>query len=201
MTRALLVIGLFLLALGGCRPKPGGPDWIAALKPDTSPPARADLLLAGTRIPVDVKTYRRAKEFVIELSTFGEVMETEKYISSPEEFAVREALGEVFDPAITLLKPGLELNEKWRWSGSISSGGVDRKAAAEVFMAEAAASPDTLQFDSIKVIVLLKIDSGEGLSAERGLAFYFVPNKGLLRRDFGHGSTRLPEGPPKEQER
>lgn len=198
MIRPTAAAILALCTLAACKPKAAGPNWISDLKPDTPPPPRADLILAGTKIPVDLKAMRRAKEFVIELTAFGESIESEKYISSPDEFALREALGEVYEPAITLLRPGIVLNEEWRWRGAISSGGVDRKATASIFLANSPASPNTLPTDSIKVVVALTITSGEGISAERGLAFYFVPNKGLLRREFGHASTRVPESPPKE---
>lgn len=199
MTKPALTTALVLFALVGCKPRPSGPDWVSELRPDTPPPPRADLLLAGTRIPVDVNTVRRAKEYVIELSTFGETIEVEKYISTPTEFLLREALGEVFKPALTLLRSGAKLKEKWEWRGAISSGGVDRRATASVFMSDEPASTKALPAESIKVVVSLTIASGDGISAERGLAFYFVRQKGLLRRDFGHGSTRVPAGVPQGQ--
>lgn len=198
MIKSILGAALVLLMLAACKPKPSGPNWVVDVQPDASPPPRADLVLAGTKIPVDLKVARRAKEFVIELSAFGEIIESEKYISTPEEFSLREALGEIYEPAITLLRPGLMLNEEWQWRGEISSGGVERKASANVFMANSPASPSTLPIDSVKVVVSLIISSGEGISAERGLTFYFVPKQGLLRRDFGHASTRIPELAPKE---
>jgi hypothetical protein len=174
-----------------------GPAIVSStLVPDALPGKTSDMVLAGTRIPVQIVTKHDGQEFMIELRAHGQTFEQERYVDGPTAFSFHGTSDETYVPDIDLVRFPMHVGDSWDWSGTVSSGGISRKASAEV-----KTSPKSLYFgdasaQAIEVEVDLSLFSqGEKLPASRKLKFDFVPGQGILRREFGDASVREPSKP------
>lgn len=178
-----------------CSKAPGGsgPSLRDAqvFKPDATPGEKAKLVLAGTELPVEVKRRMDGKEVVLELWAHGEIVQQERYLSSPEAFSLVMAGGERYEPALTLLKFPMEIGDAWEWKGKLSAGDIQREATAKITtssMQVYVPEPES----GVKVTVDMSLDSGAPTPAKRTLTFWFVEGRGVVKREFGSGSTREP---------
>lgn len=182
--------------LFGCQPKGGdvGENLIQSIAPATLPDPQLDaaLVLAGTKIPVELTAGVEGSTLDISLSAFGELLERERYYIAKGEFALLEALDEVYEPPLPLLTSASSTSRAASWSGTVLSGGRKRSAKASIGLEWAPLEELDGKPKALKVGVSLHIESGEGVVAERTLAFYFPPKRGLLKREFGHASARIP---------
>lgn len=205
MSHSSIRYGLFLAAIAaGCAPSSNpiaGTDWIAEFAPTSKPPIDGTLQLPGANIPVAVESTRQGEFFTIQVTAYGEVLETERYRLHDGQFALTEALGETYSPEAPLLGKGTNSDTVWKWSGKIRSGGIDRKAAGEIFGKEIALELVGYKGPGRLVTMDLEIESGERVLAERRLSFFFAKGKGLLKREFGQASTRMPAEPEAESGR
>ncbi len=198
-----LTVALTLLIFG-CKTPSKSKDSISLkdLSPTSKLPDQTNLVLAGTKIPVDLSTRQTGQEFAIELSAFGEIVELERYRLDENSFALVEVLGENYDPAMPILQSEMVVNSPWKWKGEISAAGIRHRATAEIFLTDdpkALFAPNSKVW---KVKATLTIDAGEQTTAERVLTFSFVPGRGLVSREFGLASSRIPIGsdPPTSKE-
>lgn len=163
------------------------------LKPDALPGKRAEMLMAGTHIPVDLSVRSADSEFVIVLHAHGETFETEKYRTTPTSFSLSEAGGDNYVPALDLLRFPMHLGDQWTWQGRVLSGGIQRQATATVSSSSTTLYQGGLTTEAVKVDVDLSLYSeGDKTPAARKLVFEFVPGKGIVRREFGDASVRQP---------
>lgn len=196
------------LALGGCRfaaPDPAAPvaDRLylrdhGSVRPDALPGPAAELLLAGTPVEVKVRHERSAgDELIVRLESHGEAVERERYRSDRRGFALREAGGEAYDPPLPLLRFPMEAPDEWTWKGRIGAEGAPRRSAD----AQVAARPETANvpggpYPAVRVDVDLRIDGDGGPDVARRLTWWIAPGAGIVRREFGTGSSRTvrPDG-------
>lgn len=192
----LTVCGLVLIF--GCHPQSslirhGSGIYIASsadLKPDANPgPQKA--IYAGTVIPVDVKTNTDNGIFTIDLRYQGVSMEQEQYKSSPTEFDLVNAAGEQYTPPLPLLRFPMNAGDAWKWSGQMVTGPTSRNASAQVSTREDKVDIGTLA-DALVVQVDMSMDSGANTPATRQLSFWFVKGKGIVKREFGASTSRVP---------
>ncbi len=198
------IAGVFIFSvILGCRTMAHKPSFsssgdgasvtMSELVPDASPGTKAILVLGGVRAPVEVVRTRTGDELTLDLKGHGESFETEAYSVMPTEFGLSNAGGELFTPAIPLLKSPMKVGDTWSWKGSMMSG-ISRPAEASVSCkVDKVYTEQGLQEDALMVEVKLKMDSGTKAPAERRLAYWFVKGKGVLKREIGSGSTRLPD--------
>jgi hypothetical protein len=202
------VAGLLLIALAsaGCR-LPGAATANGAtpgdyapryaqprdLQPDAAPGDEAELVLAGTRLPVELRHSQQAEMLTLELLAHGELLEREVYRSLPEEFGLVEASKERYDPPLPLLRFPLQIGETWEWSGTMEMAASPRPVTATVATASDKLYLGEAPTEAVKVSVHLAIDAGPNLPpAKRELTFWFAPGRGLVRREFGAASHREP---------
>jgi hypothetical protein len=210
--KSALSVSLFAFALlsavlaggGGCTSKDDGEEILGPkvlstqeISPAAPPGEYAVLVLAGTRFPVEIATKSQDRFFTIELKAHGEVLETERYVSTVSEFALLEAALETYRPPLPLLRFPMAIGESWTWAGTLGVEDTFHSAEATIATSQGKLNAEGHNEDALTVRVQLKIDGDSGQPAIRNLAFWFVPGKGILRREFGHSSTRMPR--PLEQ--
>ncbi len=197
-----LVVASAVLMVAGCGPRAGGGETAAnaasarrldatALQPARLPYDKGSLILGGSAIPVDLERADEPVGFRFDLKAHGEVVEQEFYVLEKWGFLFRGVKGESYDPAIPLLRFPAAVGEQWTWGGKVL--GPDTHDAK----ADISTSGETLnlaggRFDAIRVLVEMQIGSRVGPPAERKLVFWFVPEKGIVKREFGSISTREP---------
>jgi hypothetical protein len=166
------------------------------LKPDAQPGLRADMVMAGTRIPVDVSVKSTGSLFEILLRAHGQTFEREVYRDDPKSFSLVEAAGDRYSPDLELVRFPMRVGDGWNWHGTVSSGGIRRTATASVDSSTTHLYDNGATTEAVKVEVNLSLYSeGTKMPAKRKLTFEFVPGKGVDRREFGDASVREPAGP------
>ncbi len=164
---------------------------LAALHPEVAPGTKAMLKLAGVKVPVAVKYVLQGKKLTVKLLAHGEVFEEEGYESDAESFRLREAADGNYAPPLELLKFPMHVGDKWSWSGRMETGGISRPTKATVSSVNNKLYVGAVGHDSVQVTVDLEIFADAGRPpTKRKLTFWFVPNKGLIRREFGTESVR-----------
>lgn len=162
------------------------------LKPDDDPGVKAKMVMSGMVIPVDVKTKTIAPDFAIDLWYEGELFEEEQYRTTPNEFQLVNAAGETYAPPIPLLRYPMNVGDAWKWSGQMITGPVGRGAKATIRTQDDKVDMGA-PTDALRVEVDLSIESGATEPAMRRLTFWFVNGKGLVKRQFGDSTSRLPD--------
>ena len=201
--RPNLITTLALICvLGGCKPNGvfqndssstgTGAAWtLQELKPETAPADGSELRLGGTHLPVKIVATNEQGKLTFKMMAHDVVLDTEVYDVQSDKFSLVTMGYETAEPPIPLLKSPMHVGDKWEWEGKINSGNPHATKAV------ISSRPDKLyiqdkQLDSIVVEVNLSMDSGAPTAAQRRLSFWFVPGRGLVKREFGSGSIRQP---------
>ena len=168
----------------------------STLNPDASPGRASDMVLAGTRIPVRLLTKHRGSEFTIELRAHGETFERERYFDGPASFSFRGTDDETYSPDVELIRFPMRVGDSWGWTGTVSSGGISRKADAVIKSGPKDLYIGGVPKEAVEVVVDLSLYSqGYKIPATRKLKFDFVQGQGIIRREFGDASIREPSKP------
>ena len=192
-----------LLLLVGCHSDTGSSsaagrriDTTESIRPELAPAPKALLRLAGVKVPVEVKYAVVKNQVNVQLFAHGEVFEKEGYITDPEAFRLQEAADGTYAPPLDLLRFPMHVGDKWSWSGRMVTGGISRPTKATVTTSTGKVYAGALGMDAVQVNVDLEIYADPGRSpSKRKLSFWFVPQKGLVRREFGTESIREPATP------
>lgn len=197
MTRAIPAV-LALLALAGCTGKSasGSGEEFASindLKPDALIPKTANLKIGQVDVPVEVLQEASADQMVLTLEAHGQTFEKEVYRATDASFELVEGAGELYEKPMPILKFPLAVGDAWNWSGTMSAGNEPHKATAKIATSE---EPLLLPVEgstpSVLVVVDLSIQGSGPTPATRKLRFWFVKDKGLVKRQFGIASSREP---------
>lgn len=163
------------------------------LKPDAIPGKVALLKIGPVKNEVELKTDRTEDRFVIDLVAHGEAFETETYQVGKDAFYLVEAAADTFDPPVPLLQFPLYANTDRVYQGKLKSGkthkvvGKIRTTLDKIYL--------PTQTEAVRVDLDLQMDSGGPNPAERKLSFWFVKDRGLVKREFGSGLSREPAVP------
>lgn len=168
-----------------------GPE---ALKPEAQPYDRGALILAGTRIAVDMNARADGEWVTFELRAHDEVLEEERYRSSSAGFFLVGAAGERCEPPIPLLRYPMTVGDTWTWTGRLVSGGIEREGKGAITTGNDRLNLPGDYFEAVRVRVELEFAGGGPEPARRELVFWFREGRGIYRREFGAGSTREPIG-------
>ncbi len=199
-----LVILVALVWVAACGPKPASPSGTTiqgtgaqitdyeSFKPDSLGLTKGMLNMQGMKVKVDLVKKQQGKILAIDLVAFGTVFETEKYLSTDQEFSVSSVAGEVYDPPIPLIRYGMHVGDGWDWKGQIQAGIIHRATAKITTSNESLVIRGVSYRDVIRVDVVLHIDSGLPSPVERKLAFWLAKDMGVVKRIFGSSSVREP---------
>jgi hypothetical protein len=162
------------------------------MTPQAVPYKRASLILAGTKVGVDVVPTESEGKLALKLMARGEEVMTENYRYDGSAFSFVGSTGESYEPAIPLVTFPFSTSDKKNWKGTIQYGEVSLPCTATI-----ASKPETLNMDggnyqTVNVTVSLSYNGGGSKSTQRLLKFWFAPKKGMVKRDFGLNSTRQP---------
>jgi len=190
----------YLAVVGGCqtdqRAIPQQLDTTVAdvlqLKPDVLPYAKANLILAGTLVPVEMARKVDGTKITFTLTAHDEVIEEEVYELLKEKYSILDLAGETYKPALPILQFPLKPGDVWQWKGEMVAGGIARPASAKVTIGDDKLNLATGVYQTLKSTVELEMPSGGPTPAKRVLAFWFVKEKGMIKRDIAASSTREP---------
>jgi hypothetical protein len=168
------------------------------LDPGALPGEEAQLVYGGTKVPVTLDLDKEGNRITLRILAHGEPSDVEIYEEGENRFSLVNAAGESYNPPIDLLRFPFRVGSTWDWSGTMTSGGLSKKARAKVETTNERLFKDTVPMEAVKVAVRLEIDANppDGPSAKRDLAFWFSPGKGVVRREFGPASIREPRQEP-----
>lgn len=171
------------------------------LRPDANPGQKAVLVLGGIPVPVEVRASSQGEYLTFQLVAHDVVLEEERYRRRQDGFDLIAAAGEAYSPPLPLLKFPMSVGDSWEWKGKLEIGAPPTPARAVVSTSSEPLNVSSRSDSSLKVHVRLQIEGGGPKPAERSLSFWFVPGKGLLRREFGQSSARIPPEPETASER
>lgn len=196
----LLLVAVSVTLLSSTCGKPSGPVMhkgtgitiasSADLGPDADP-GPEKIVYAGTVIPVETKRSTTNGDYTMDFWYQGVSLETEKYRSMPTEFDLVNAAGEDYSPPLPLLYFPMNAGDSWKWSGQMVTAPTSHNATAVISTREDEINVGTMAH-ALVVEVDLSIDNGTSSPAPRQLTFWFVKGKGVVKRDFGASTSRIP---------
>ncbi len=193
---AVLAAGLAVFGLKSLRQSgPSGPPLnvnIADVSPELLNKQEAQLVLSGLKVPVTLAVEKKDGKILVKSMAFEEALEVEGYQVTDSELMLTDAIGENYDPPVPLLRADLQQGETWDWKGTISSGANPYSVRAELSVNNEKLNLPGVDDNAVHVRMVLFIDGVGPKPAKRELGFWFVPKKGLIKRDFGAASKREP---------
>lgn len=159
---------------------------------DRLPGQEANLILAGTEVPVELREVKKEGQMVVVLEAHGQIIEEERYVSDGDGFRFAGLSGETFDPPITLARFPMEVGKEWEWAGDACLGPICKPATGKVTSTEETLNLPGGVYRTVRIEVELVVDTGGKEKAARTLRFWVAPEHGIVRREFGFGSTREP---------
>lgn len=199
-----IAAGLALaFSVGSCQPEktaptpPAGGQSVMMTKetfvPDRLPYEKASLILAGTTYAVGVRREERPDGIQFLLVKGDEVLDRETYVLDDDAFRIRLAAGVQYEPPIPLIEFGKRIGDEWGWQGHVLMGAERLSAAAAVSTAEEDINLAGAFDRGLRVRAILEIDGpASDHKLQRALTFWFAPRRGLVKREFGTTSTRMP---------
>lgn len=191
-----LAIAVIVASLGCHQGSKGTGEHFASftdLNPVAPIDSKAKLELGKIEIPVEVVQKKTEDSLTFDLRSYDQSFEQEVYKFDGASFNLAYAAGDNYEPALPLLKFPMNVGDEWQWSGTMTSGNLPHKATAVVKTStEQVLLPGAGATNCVLVGVDLAIDSGGPNPATRKLRFWFVKNGGLVKRQFGIGSSRDP---------
>lgn len=192
--------------LSACQPALQG-ELLVGFGADQVPPKNAVLILAGS--PIDVELVSKKDKGLLDFhwQTHGETLEIERYRFSEKSFELIGAAGEAYEPGIVLLRERFQPGDAWNWSGQsmMQLPGQEprtdtaRKATASIKLVADKLNLSGAHHEALRADVLLSIQDGSPNPVPRKLQFWFVRDRGILKREFAMASTRQPAEPPKPE--
>ncbi|MGE0002373.1 MAG: hypothetical protein AB7F50_05940 [Fimbriimonadaceae bacterium] len=167
------------------------PD-LAALGADQLGKQKANLILAGTKIPVDVEEERDASRYKILVLAHDETLEEESYVVGESEFLFESLSGERFQPPIPIVRFPFKVGDGWDWTGEAYLGPNGRAATAKVTTNRDQLNLASGNLDTVQVSINLVVQTSKTVNADRKLQFWIKPKAGIVRREFGSSSLREP---------
>lgn len=166
----------------------------AMLEPDRLPYAKASLILAGTKYPVEVLRTANKEHISFEFAKDGETIDREVYVLNGDGFQVSQCAGLSYQPPIPLVLFPMNVGDRWEWSGEVLAGSERQSATASMRSQSESLNLESGFYDGFKVEVDLKFGQ-PGPPLDKRMAFWFVPKQGIVKREFGSTSTRGPLSP------
>lgn len=168
----------------------------ADLGPETLPYEQGSLILAGTSVKVKLVEKREPNRVAFQIIAQDEMVEEEVYEYDQTGFRFAASnfpgSGEMFEPAIPLVRYPLDTGDSWEWKGNMSYAKRPYPASATITSASERLNLAGGQFNTVRIDVMLKVETGGGQVSDKKLIFWIQPKQGVVKRQFGGTSTREP---------
>jgi hypothetical protein len=151
--------------------------------------------MGGTKIPVSLRRIGTGEDFGYSLLAHEEEIEREQYRLSDKEFDLVTADSDKFQPPLPLLRFPMKTGDSWEWKGTMKEGETDRPTTARITSFSTDLVLANLHNQAVKIVADLSISSGTPVPAQRTLTFWFTAEGGVVKREFGAGSARMPAEP------
>jgi hypothetical protein len=195
-----ILLGAFALGLAGCDTTESvvvdsGPRINSRedMNPTADPPVAATVTSAGTTRQVSLCTDVDGESYSIDMLLHDESYDQEVYDLRGGAFSIAEAAGERYEPPIPILKFPMVVGEPWEWSGQMSSGSVPVPATGTIETFADRVYVCGMPVDCVIARVKLVLDATSNAPILREMTFYFSPDKGLFKREYGTQSIREPD--------
>lgn len=189
-------LGLLVLVCASCRPVVGGQpienDAVTISKPDELPYENVRLVLAGEVIQAKLLRDKKPDATVFTIVRDGSVLEREVYSTVGTTFRLNEIAGVSYDPPVPLVFEPIVLGDTWNWKGTVKSGIQSLPASCSLHASSESLNVAGGPFSSVKIQMKLGM-MVDGANAERMLTFWFVNDRGLVKREVGAASAREPQ--------
>ena len=156
---------------------------------------QAYIIYGGTPVQASIQAVNRPGEVDFNLEAHDQVLDRELYSYDDKSFRYRGSNTESYSPGIPLLRFPFEVGDSWTWAGTFNWGGRDRDAQANISTASERLNTLAGEFGTVAVTVEVEVESGGSEPAVYELLFWFAPERGLVRREFAHSTTREPMAP------
>ncbi|MCH8979360.1 MAG: hypothetical protein IH945_08985 [Armatimonadetes bacterium] len=153
---------------------------------------QAYIIYGGTPVQASVQAVNRPGEVDFSFEAHDEVLDMELYSYDDKTFRYRGSSTETYTPGILLLRFPLEVGDSWTWAGTFRWGDRERPAKAKISTASERLNTLAGEFGTVAVTVEVEVETGGKEPATYELLFWFAPERGLVRREFAHGTTREP---------
>lgn len=153
---------------------------------------QAYIIYGGTPVQASVQVVNRPGEVDFSFEAHDEVLDMELYSYDDKTFRYRGSSTESYSPGIPLLRFPFDVGDSWTWAGTFNWGDRDRPATARISTASEKLNTLAGQFGTVAVTVVVEVESGSSGPVNYELLFWFAPERGLVKREFAHGTTREP---------
>ena len=199
---AALIATLAVLGIG-CSQKADGKTArydAKSMQAHKLPYTEAYINYAGTLSEAKMSAVNRSGEVDFLFMIDGTLHEKESYKYDDESFRFTRCNDEIYSPGLTLLQFPFNAGDEWTWSGLYRIGDRDRKASAVIKTSSERLYTLAGEFDTVLVVCELEIESGSIEPVYKELKFWFVPGKGLIRRESQHSPSREPMEPRQDSD-
>lgn len=185
-----------LLVCASCKPVVSGQpienDTVTISKPDELPYENVRLVLAGEVIQAKLLRDKKPDATVFTIVRDGSVLEREVYSTVGTTFRLNEIAGVSYDPPVPLVFEPIVVGDTWNWKGNVKSGIQSLPASCTLQATTESLNVAGGPFSSVKIQMKLGM-MVDGATAERMLTFWFVNDRGLVKREVGAASAREPQ--------
>lgn len=196
--RGYLSLGFLTYLMLGCQPaaprlgadSSGMEIRFQDLMPDAKPGKQGELTLGGTLLPVQILSQKHDNLFEIDSLSHDVVVAKEVYQDRMDTFSLEAVGDEIMIPPIPVLRSPMKVGDSWTWQGHCI-GQADHTAKATIASRSDKIYSGLSELESVVVEMDLQIEVPNS-TAQRRFVFWFVPGKGLLKREFGSASVRQP---------
>ena len=134
----------------------------------------------GTKTNYSLKTVKSGSTVSFQAISDGKLVDEEVYEVEGHTVMLKRALGETFQPPVTLIKSPLNVGDNYTWKGTLACDIEKIDGTATVTTSTDFVSMKDKSEDAIKV----EVDLNFGAGASRKLSFWFVRGKGILKSEM-----------------
>ena len=134
----------------------------------------------GTKTNYALKTKKEGSVVRFQAISEGNIIDEEVYEVKNRTILLKNAVGENFNPPITLIEFPLEVGSQYQWTGKMACEVTSLDGAATVLTSTDFVPLKDKSEDAIKVEVNLRFGNG----GNRKLSFWFVKGKGILKTEM-----------------
>ena len=162
-------------------------------KLDALPYSAVRLVLAGEVVPATLKRVEKEGLTEFQIVRDGAILEREVYSFSGSTFQLNEIAGVTYEPPVPLVFDPVAIGDDWVWKGTVKSGSQALPATGKLTASREDLNVAGGPFSSVRISFNLSMKVQPDTVADRSLIFWFVDDRGLIKREVGAASAREPQ--------